>query len=233
MFFGGAQDSASDESMASPDSRGSFLVQKIALKPAPTLEAIQFRLRQRIRHQDAVSAAQARYAIDILVRLTRLLNSGRVTPVATRRLLETARACDEGRLALRMLQALVARDARAIRQSALPTRQQQVEEMAAASAGMAVAGALEDLLARAAALVGEPTATAGKHERLVNDLLERARRLNVALGQLTGAPLTQDEAQVIAHGVRDVVGLDDNRLYAGTRFAATMGALFRTRRPAV
>jgi len=205
-------------------------VQKIVLTPAQTLEAIQFRLRQGVRPQDAVSAAEAGYAIDIVVRLARILNSGLVTSVAMRRLLETAKACDEGRLAWRMLQALMAREARAIRQSVPPTRQQVAEEMAAAATGMAVAGALEDVLARARTLTGEGAATAGKHERQVSDLLERARRLNVALAQLTGAPLTADEARMIAHSVREVVQLEDNRLYAGTRFAAIMGTLFRTRR---
>lgn len=205
-------------------------MQTIVRTPAQTLEAMQFRLRQQVRVDDAIGAVEIRYAIEIVARLARLIASGLMTSVSTRRLLETATACEEGRLSWRMLQALLAREARAIRQSALPTRKQLAEEMAAASTGMAVAAGIEEMVGRAREIRDADSGILRGRERHVAELLERCNRLMQALNQLTGAPIDPEEARMLERGVREVINLEDNRLYAGTRFAATMANLFRTRR---
>ncbi|MEB3237392.1 MAG: hypothetical protein VKO64_07190 [Candidatus Sericytochromatia bacterium] len=205
-------------------------MQTIVRTPAQTLEAMQFRLRQQVRVDDAIGAVEIRYAIEIVARLARLIASGLMTSVSTRRLLETATACEEGRLSWRMLQALLAREARAIRQSALPTRKQLAEEMAAASTGMAVAAGIEEMVGRAREIRDADSGIIRGRERHVAELLERCNRLMQALNQLTGAPIDPEEARMLERGVREVINLEDNRLYAGTRFAATMANLFRTRR---
>ncbi|MEB3299242.1 MAG: hypothetical protein VKO21_07125 [Candidatus Sericytochromatia bacterium] len=204
---------------------------RVVLPPSQTLRAIHQRLQMQPTHGDPVSALEALYAAGIVERLARLINGGKMTSVASRRLLQTVDACVEGRVAWKLLHALVAREARAVCHSTA-SQQQLAEELAAAAVGVAVAGAIEDLLSRARQVRDgkAPLTHERERERHLNDVLDRTGRLLQALAQLTGAALTAEEARLLEHGAREVVSLADNRLYAGTAFAAAMGVLFRTRR---